>query len=144
MINLPQLSMSFATIGGEIVDVNVGLNQVVRQQFSRQNFHLSNYFKTGLQFVGLTWLVVGNNKDFVPSKKQVELRNLLDQFTQLIVISFIHYRYTSLEHIQLKRMHQLVYALYSSTPHIYNQLTYSQSYYALFEQQPCTYEPACQ
>ena len=48
MINLPQLSMSFATIGGEIVDVNVGLNQVVRQQFSRQNFHLSNYFKTGL------------------------------------------------------------------------------------------------
>ena len=81
MINLPQLSMSFATIGGEIVDVNVGLNQVVRQQFSRHNFYLGNYFKIGLSFVdltidyidsvrvyiiyGLTWLVVGNSEDFV-------------------------------------------------------------------------------
>ena len=44
MRNSPQLSMFFATMGGEIVDVNVGLNQVVRQQFSRHNFHLGNYF----------------------------------------------------------------------------------------------------
>ena len=65
--NTQQLSMSFATMEGEIIDVNVGLNQVVRQQFSRHNFHLSNYFKTGLSFVGLTLLVVGNSEDFVPS-----------------------------------------------------------------------------
>ena len=69
MINSPQLSMSFATKEGEIVDVNVGLNQVVRQQFSRHDFHLGNYFNTRLSFVGLMWLVVGNNEDFVPSKK---------------------------------------------------------------------------
>ena len=87
MINSPQVSMSFATTEGEIVDVNVGLNQVVRQQFSRHNFHLGNYFKTGLQFVGLTWLVVGNNKDFIPRKKQVEPHNLLDEFTQQLLVS---------------------------------------------------------
>ena len=69
MINIPQLSISFATMGGEIVDVNVGLNQVVKQRFSRHNFHLGKYFKTGLSFVGLTLLVVGNNEDFVPSQK---------------------------------------------------------------------------
>ena len=69
MINTPQLSMSFATMEGEIVDVNVGLNQIVRQRFSRHNIHLGNYFKTGLSFVGLMLLVVGNNEDFVPSKK---------------------------------------------------------------------------
>ena len=31
MINTLQLSMSIATMEGEIVDVNVGLNQVTRQ-----------------------------------------------------------------------------------------------------------------
>ena len=67
MINTLQLSMCYATMEGEIVDVNVGLNQVVRQQFSRHNFHLGSYFKTGLLFVGLMWLVVGNSEDFVPS-----------------------------------------------------------------------------
>ena len=50
--------MSFATLEGEIVDVDVGLNQVGRQRFSKHDFHLGNYFKTGLSFVGLTWLVV--------------------------------------------------------------------------------------
>ena len=67
MINTLQLLLSFATMEGEIIDVNVGVNQVVRQRFSRYNFHLGNYFKTGLSFVGLTWLVVGNSEDFVPS-----------------------------------------------------------------------------
>ena len=71
--------MSFATTEGENVDINVGLNQVVRQQFSRCNFHLGNYyFKTGLSFVGLTWLVVGNSEDFVPGKKYVEPCDLLE------------------------------------------------------------------
>ena len=50
--------MPFATMEGEIVDVNVGLNQVMRQQFSKHNFHLENYFKTGLSFVGLMWLTI--------------------------------------------------------------------------------------
>ena len=57
MINIPQLSMSFAAIEGKIVDVNVGPNQVVRQRFSRHNFHLGSYFKIGLLFIDLTWLV---------------------------------------------------------------------------------------
>ena len=71
--------MSFATTEGEIVDVNVELNQFVRQRFTRYNFHLGNYyFKTGLSFVGLTWLVVGNSEDFVPSRKYVEPCDLLD------------------------------------------------------------------
>ena len=56
--------MSFATMEKEIVDVNVRLNQVVRQQFSKHNFHLGNHFKTGLLLVGLTWLVIGNSEDF--------------------------------------------------------------------------------
>ena len=84
---------------GAIVDVNVGLNQVARQRFFRYGFHLSNYFKIGLSFIGLTWLVFGNSEDFVPSKKYVEPRDHLDEFPQLIVISFIHYQYTSPEHI---------------------------------------------
>ena len=63
--------MSFATMEEEIVDINVGLNQVVRQRFSKHNYHLGNYFKTGLLFVGLMWLVIGNNEDFVPSKKYI-------------------------------------------------------------------------
>ena len=71
--------MSFATTEGEIVHINVELNQVVRQQFSRYIFHLGNYyFKTGLSFVGLTWLVVGNSEDFVLSKKYVEPCDLLE------------------------------------------------------------------
>ena len=35
MVNTLQLSMSLATMEGEIADVNVRLNWVVRQQFSR-------------------------------------------------------------------------------------------------------------
>ena len=35
VINIPKLSMSIVTMEGEIVDVNVRLKQVVRQQFSR-------------------------------------------------------------------------------------------------------------
>ena len=80
VINTPQLSMSFAEMEGEIIDVNVGLNQAVRQQFSRYNFHLGNYFKTRLSFIGLMWLVVGDSEDFVPSKKYVEPCDLLDEF----------------------------------------------------------------
>ena len=99
MINTPQLSVCFATMEGEIVDVNVGLNQVMRQQFFRHNFHLGNYFKIGLSFIGLMWLVVSNSEDFVPSKKYVKSRDHLDKFPQLIIISFIHYRYASPEHI---------------------------------------------
>ena len=96
MINAPQL----ATMEEEIVDINMELNQVMRQQFFRHNFHLGNYsyFNIGLSFVGLMWLVVGNSEDFVRSKKYVKIRDLLDEFPQLIVISFIHYRYTSSEH----------------------------------------------
>ena len=81
----------------EIVDINVGLNQVVRQWFSRHKFHLGNYFKIALSFIGLMWLVVGNSEDFVPSKKYVEPRDL-NEFPQLIVISFIHYQYILPEH----------------------------------------------
>ena len=66
--------MSFTTMEGEIVDVNVKLNQVVRQRFSRHNFHLVYYFKIGVSFIGLMWLVVGNSTDFVTSKKYMEPR----------------------------------------------------------------------
>ena len=48
----------------EIIDVNVRLNQAVRQRFSRPspdialNFQsLGGYFKSGPLLVGLTWLV---------------------------------------------------------------------------------------
>ena len=110
--------MSFARMEGEIVDVIVGVNQVMRQRFSRHNFHLGNFFKIGLPFIGLMWLMVGNSEEIVPNKKYVKPRDLLDEFSRLIVIRFIHYRYTSPEHIA--KMHQLVYALYSSTPHAFN------------------------
>ena len=59
--------MSIATMEEEIGDVNVGLNQALRQQFSR-TYHqaylwissdLGSYFKTGLLFAGLIWLVTG-------------------------------------------------------------------------------------
>ena len=66
----------------------------MKQRFSRHNFYLGNYFKTGLLFVGLMWLVAGNNEDFVPSKKYVGPRDLLGEFPQLIVINFIPYWYT--------------------------------------------------
>ena len=59
--------MCFAIMKGEIVEINVGLNQVVKLQFTQHNFHLGNYFKTGLSSVGLTWLVVDNSKDIVPN-----------------------------------------------------------------------------
>ena len=69
MINIPQLSKSIATMEGEIVDVNVRLNQVVRQQFFRASsgivLHsrdLGSYFKIGPSFVGLAWLVIGNSE----------------------------------------------------------------------------------
>ena len=39
MKNTPQLSMSIATMEGKIVDVNAGLNQVVKTAISRYNFH---------------------------------------------------------------------------------------------------------
>ena len=58
----------------------------MKQRSSRHNFHLDNYFKTGLLFVCLTWLMVGNSEDFVLSKKYVEPRDLLDEFPPLIVI----------------------------------------------------------
>ena len=52
---------------GEIVNVNVRIKQVVRQQFSRTSSviasifrGLGSYFKTGPSFAGPTWLVVGN------------------------------------------------------------------------------------
>ena len=64
MINAPQLSMSIAKMEREILYVNVRLDQVVRQQFSRTSSGIIstcvNYFKTGLSFVGLTWLVIAN------------------------------------------------------------------------------------
>ena len=103
--------MSFATIKGEIAEVNVGLNQVVKQRFTQHNFHLGNYFKTGLSFVGLTWLVIGNSKDIVPNQTYVESCDLPDEFPQLIVISFIHYQYNFSSIAQLKCINQLVYAL---------------------------------
>ena len=59
--------MSFATMEGEIVEVNVRLNPRCESNFPWHDFYPGNYFKTGLLFVGLTWLVVGNSKDFVPS-----------------------------------------------------------------------------
>ena len=62
---------------GEIVDVNVRLNQVVRQQFLRassgialNSTGLGSYFKIGPSFVGLAWLVlviVKEKKEFVPN-----------------------------------------------------------------------------
>ena len=49
MVNTPQLSMSIATMEGEIVDVNVRLNQDVRQQFSRTSSGItSNFQRPGL------------------------------------------------------------------------------------------------
>ena len=69
MVNTPQLSMFIVTIEGEIVDVNVSLNQVVRQQFSRTSSGITLNFQrpgfliqTGLSFVSLMWLVIGNSE----------------------------------------------------------------------------------
>ena len=56
------------------------------------------------------WLVVANSEDFVPRQNYVEPCDLLDEFPQLIVVSFIHY--TS--------VHLLVNALVLYTPHAFN------------------------
>ena len=66
MINTVQLSMSIATMEGEIVDINVRLSQVVRQCFSRKLSGLISTWVTALLFIGVMWLVVGNSEDFVP------------------------------------------------------------------------------
>ena len=87
---------------GEIVDVNVGLNQVQSWDSDFPGIistWVANYFKIGLSFVGLTWLVVGNSEDIASSKKYVEPHDHLDEFPQLIVTSYIHYWCTSPEHI---------------------------------------------
>ena len=55
----------------EIIDVNMKLNQFVREQFSRVlsgialNFQMPgySYFKTRQTFVGLTWLVTGISEE---------------------------------------------------------------------------------
>ena len=48
MINTPELSMSIVTMEGEIVDVNVRLKQVVRQQFSITSSDIvSNFQRPG-------------------------------------------------------------------------------------------------
>ena len=87
VINTPQLSVCIV-MEGEIVDVNVILKQVVRQQFSRTSSGiafgisrgLGSYFNTGLSFAGLIWLVVGNSegKKFLAIKNYLEPRDLLD------------------------------------------------------------------
>ena len=49
MVNTLQLSMSIAIVEGEIVEVNVRLNQVVRQQFSRTSSGITlNFQRPGL------------------------------------------------------------------------------------------------
>ena len=131
MINSPQLSMSLATMEREIVDINVRLNQVMRQQFSRHNFHLGNYFKNGLSFVGLTWLVVGNNEDLVSSKKQVEPRDLLDKFPfHPLPVYFA-------EHIQLKCISWFMH-------YIFLRLMLLLCTFRTITINKCTYEPTCQ
>ena len=63
--------MSIATMEEETIDVNVKLNQSVREQFSRAlsgialNFQMSgySYFKTGQTFVCLTWMVTGISEE---------------------------------------------------------------------------------
>ena len=45
MINTPQLSMSIVTMEGEIVDVNMRLKQVMREQFSRISSGIASNFQ---------------------------------------------------------------------------------------------------
>ena len=59
---------------GEIVDVNVRLNQVVRQQFFRASSGialnsrgLGSYFKIGPSFIGLVWLATSKGKERICS-----------------------------------------------------------------------------
>ena len=61
--------MFIVTMEGGIVDVNVSLNQVVRQQFSRTSSGIALNFQrpgfliqTGLSFVSVMWLVIGNSE----------------------------------------------------------------------------------
>ena len=61
MVYTPQLSMSIATMVGEIVDVNVRLNQVMRQQFSRTSSGITEFKRPGLllqDWNGICWLDV--------------------------------------------------------------------------------------
>ena len=71
VINIPQLSISIVTMEGEIVDVNVWLKPVVSWDSDFPEHHqtqlwiyrgLGSYFKTGLSFADLTWLVVSNSE----------------------------------------------------------------------------------
>ena len=64
------LQLSTATLEKEFVDVNLRLNQAVRQQFLSTSSGvvlisrgLGSYFKTGPLFVGLTWLVFGISEE---------------------------------------------------------------------------------
>ena len=70
MINTPQLSMSIGTMEGEIVDVNVKLNQVMRQRFSRTLLGIISTWVTtsrlDYRLLALhDWRLV--TKDFIPS-----------------------------------------------------------------------------
>ena len=74
MVNTPQLSMSITTMEGEIVDANVRLNQLwlkhwaIFQNIVRHNWisrGLGYYSKTGMAFIGLTWLLVAKVKEKV-------------------------------------------------------------------------------
>ena len=75
----------------------------MRQQFFRTSSGLAlNFQRPGLLLqdwifvVGLTWVVVGTSEGkerFVPKDDFVEPRDLLNEFPQLIVISFIYYQY---------------------------------------------------
>ena len=53
MVNILQLSMSIATMEGEFVDINVRLNQVMRQQFSRTLSGIALNFLRNFQMPGL-------------------------------------------------------------------------------------------
>ena len=53
MVNILRLSMSITTMEGEIVDINVRLNQVVRQQFSRTSSGIALNFLRNFQMPGL-------------------------------------------------------------------------------------------
>ena len=85
----------------EIVDFNVGCETVIFQNIIRHSFEISEAWvaTSRLEHHLLAWhgwwlVLVKERKDFIPSWKYVEPRNLLDVFPQSIVISFIHYQYT--------------------------------------------------
>ena len=61
MVNIPQLSMSIATMEGEIIDINVRINQVMKQQYSRTSSGIALNFLRNFQMPGLllqAWTVV--------------------------------------------------------------------------------------